>query len=54
MLVLALFTGNGPGYYQMAGFWRKSVPWSEKRAHLGSRQYAKVLAALNPEEYRKI
>ena len=36
MAALAVVTGNGPGFYQMAGFWRASVSWREKRAHLNA------------------
>lgn len=54
MAALAAITGNGPGFYQMAGFWRKSVPWRDKRAHLGASAYRRRVRMLNPLEYRKI
>ena len=52
--LLWALTGNGPGYYQMAGFWRTSVPFSEKLGHLSKRGYDKRLRELNPMEYRRI
>jgi len=54
MAAVAIVTGNGPGFYQMAGFWRRSVSWREKRAHLGSAAYRRRVGALNPIEYRKL
>lgn len=54
MAALAALTGNGPGFYQMAGFWRRSVTWREKRAHLNANQYRRRLQWLNPPDYRKI
>ena len=54
MAALAIVTGNGPGFYQMAGFWRKSVSGREKRAHLSAAAYRRRVLRLNPREYRKI
>jgi len=54
MAALAVVTGNGPGFYQMAGFWRDSVSWREKCAHLNAKAYRRRVQALNPTEYRKI
>jgi hypothetical protein len=54
MAALAVVTGNGPGFYQMAGFWRESVSWREKCAHLNAKAYRRRVRALNPSEYRKI
>jgi hypothetical protein len=54
MVTLAVLTGNGPGFYQMAGFWRQSVPWCDKVAHLNAGAYRRRLRLLNPPDYRKI
>jgi hypothetical protein len=52
--VLRTFYGIGPGYYQMAGFWNKSVSWHDKVRHLSVGEYRKRLAILNPLNYRKL
>ncbi|HXH81291.1 MAG TPA: sugar-transfer associated ATP-grasp domain-containing protein [Candidatus Tectomicrobia bacterium] len=54
MAWLMLRRGIGPSYYHVAAFWRRDVPWREKNAHLGGREYARRVAALNPIEYRKL
>ncbi len=54
MIALFLLRGVGPGYYQMAGFWRKELRWVEKASHLTRREYQRVLKDLNPEDYRKL
>ena len=54
MCALAVVTGNGPGLYHLAGFWRRSVSLREKLGHLGARGYRRRLRQLNPLEYRKI
>ncbi len=46
--------GNGPGYYYMAGMARRSIPWRDKTAHLGSRAYRNAVHALNDGRYFKI
>jgi len=51
---LAIASGNGPGFYQMAGFWRKSVSWREKRAHLSAAAYRRRVLGLNPLQYGKV
>ncbi len=47
-------TGNGPGYYQMAGFWKQGYAWRDKVGHLSKRKYDAALRELNPMNYRKI
>ena len=54
MLGLALLNGNGPGYYQMAGFYRRSIPWREKCHHISEREFEKRLRKLNHEYYKKL
>lgn len=54
MAWLRLTRGIGPAYYQLAGFWRRDMPWRVKAAHIGVREYRRRLARLNPEEYRKL
>jgi hypothetical protein len=51
---LRVFYGLGPGYYQMAGFWDRSVPWHDKVRHLSVDEYRRRLAVLNPLNYRKL
>jgi len=46
--------GVGLGYYQMAGFWRRDLPWSIKAGQLSAREYRAVVGALNPPAYRKL
>jgi hypothetical protein len=53
-LTLRLLYGLGPGYYQMAGFWDRSVTWHDKVRHLSVDEYRKRLATLNPFSYRKL
>jgi hypothetical protein len=52
----ALYTlhGNGPGYYQLAGFWRLGQAWSTMTQHLSFRQYEAQVDSLNPWPYRKL
>ena len=54
MLVIFILTGNGPGFYHMAGFWRRDISWRDKLGHLGASGYRKRLKEINPLEYRKI
>lgn len=51
---LRVFYGIGPGYYQMAGFWERSVSWHDKVRHLSVDEYRKRVAVLNPFNYRKL
>lgn len=54
MALLKLTRDIGVQYYQMAGMWRRDMPWSEKMGHLGTRAYVQALASANPEPYRKL
>ena len=54
MLALALLTGNGPGYYLLAGFYRREVPWRDKQMHLGGKGYRDRLSILNPARLRPL
>jgi hypothetical protein len=54
MAYLFLFRGLPPSYYHAAGFWRKEIPWGDKKDHLSCREFTRRLDALNPLEYRKI
>jgi hypothetical protein len=51
-----LFAGRGVGlgYYQMAGFWRRDLPWNIKVGQLSAKEYRAVDGALNPAAYRKL
>ncbi|MGH0037135.1 MAG: sugar-transfer associated ATP-grasp domain-containing protein [Myxococcota bacterium] len=53
-LVLLVRFRIGPGFYQLAGLWRRSVSWRDKTAHLTKRAYEKRVDQLNPREYRKL
>jgi hypothetical protein len=46
--------GMGVKYYQIAGFWQKDIPWSDKVAHLGEHEFNARLEQLNPMHYRKL
>ncbi len=54
MAYLYLFRGLPPSYYHAAGFWRKEIPWRDKRDHLSCKEFLRRLKTLNPPEYRKI
>jgi len=54
LMVLFPFYGVGPGFYQMAGFWKRDVPWAHKKGHLGAAGYRKEVGRLNPLPYRKL
>jgi hypothetical protein len=54
MVILRLFRGMGPGYYHMAGFWRREIPWSAKLRQLNGREFNEALRSLNPPQYRKL
>lgn len=53
-VLLLLSRGVGPGYYQMAGFWRRELSWRDKAGQLSAREYRRVIERLNPELYRKL
>jgi len=46
--------GVGPGYYHMAGMWRRELRWADKTSHLNVLEYRRALKRLNPEAYRKL
>ena len=54
MLGLFLLHGNGPTYYQMAGFWQNGCGWSTMAGHLSFRQYQMQIDELNHPLYRKL
>ncbi len=54
LLILMPFHKVGPGFYQMAGFWRKGVPWAHKKGHLSAASYRSTVDRLNPAAYRKL
>lgn len=54
MIYLMLFRQQGPGYYHVAGFWRETIPWQHKLAHMNIREYRRVVDRLNNPLYRKI
>ena len=54
LIILFPFCRVGPGFYQMAGFWKRGIPWSEKVGHLSPLAYRKALGKLNPMPYRKL
>ena len=54
MLALFVLYGNGPNFYQMAGFWREGQPWSEMTRHLSYRRFKAHIDALNPPAYQKL
>lgn len=53
-LILYLFYGVGPGYYQLSAFWERSTSWHDKTQHLSDAAFRKKLLTLNPPEYRKL
>lgn len=54
MAALLVVNGNGPGYYQMAGFWQTGQRWSQMRRHLSHRRFRAHVDRLNPRAYQKI
>ena len=38
----------------MAGFWKREVPWADKKGHLGPSAYRKAVGQLNSMPYRKL
>jgi hypothetical protein len=51
---LKLARGVGVEYYQMAGMWRRDMPWSDKVGHLFGAPYVRALEEMNPVPYRKL
>jgi hypothetical protein len=54
MLVLRLLHSVGPGYYHMAGFWRRELTWADKTSQLSDGEFRRRVAVLNPRNYRKL
>ena len=54
MIALFVFHGNGPNFYQMAGFWQTGQRWSVMSRHLSYRQFKARVDALNPPPYQKL
>lgn len=54
LFILYPFYKVGPGFYQMAGFWKRDTCWSTKTGHLSPSAYRRVVETLNPTPYRKI
>ena len=54
MLGLLVLHGNGPNFYQMAGFWRRGQQWSTMAGHLSYRQFKAQVDALNHPAYHKL
>jgi hypothetical protein len=54
MLGLLVLHGNGPNFYQMAGFWQKGQRWSTMSRYLSYRQFKAQIDALNPPPYQKL
>jgi Sugar-transfer associated ATP-grasp len=54
MAALRVLRGVGPGYYHMAGFWRRNLSWDDKAGQLSLREHRRVLDSLNPANYRKL
>lgn len=54
LLILYPFYTVGPGFYQMAGFWKRQTPWSAKTGHLSPKAYRVLIEKMNPMPYRKI
>ena len=54
MVGLFVLRGNGPNFYQMAGFWRRDQQWATMAGHLSYRQFKAQIDALNPPPYHKL
>lgn len=54
MSFLMLFHRIGPGYYLMARFWRRTIPFSVKRQHWNGKRYLRELQRINDPRYYKI
>lgn len=54
MLGLLVLTGNGPGLYHIAGFWRREIGWADKLAQLGHFAYRRRLRSLNSPGFVKL
>lgn len=54
MAALWLTRGIGPGFYQLAGFWRREVPWRHMVRYMNPREYAAAVDKLNNPNYHKL
>lgn len=54
MAYLMLRHRLGPGYYMMARFWRRSVPFSAKCQHWNGKRYLREVHRINDPRYYKI
>lgn len=54
MLALWVLRGNGPGLYQMGGFWRPELTWRDISRHMSYREYLAFVDRVNPRDYRKV
>jgi len=54
MIALLVVTGNGPNYYQLAGFWKRTYRWSEMSRHISARAFTAHVNRVNPPEYHKL
>ncbi|MDB3935095.1 hypothetical protein N9383_00065 [Granulosicoccus sp.] len=52
MTVLLIGNGLGPGYYHLAGLWRRELSFSDKWNHLGGSAYNRAVNRLNPVSSR--
>lgn len=53
MLALYFVRGIGPGYYLQARWWRPSVPFSDKWAHVNKKEYNAFIDRWNRPPYQK-
>jgi len=44
----------GPGYYLMARFWRRELPFAEKSGHWNGRRYLRFVHGVNDASYFKV
>lgn len=54
MAALRTLHGLGPGYYHLAGFWRRDLTWRDKTSQLTEREFQRRIGRLNPAPYRKL
>lgn len=54
MTALYLARGIGPGFYQLAGFWRRGVPFRDMLRYMNAREYARAVDELNHPAYQKL
>lgn len=54
MLYFFVFHGLGPGYYLMARFWRRDLPFERKRQHWNGKRYLRFVHRVNDPRYYKV